>query len=206
MATYKGFTYNAAGAAPPWSSVEEQLLKDIMATLVMGCCSEEKDTAGHKHYRLHRSGGDAVALTCDADGDVYSAEWATYSPGTITGWSGTPTSTFRRMTIGDLVFVAYSISGTGATGATAFSLPYNAAADGVVDAVGAAGYDDSGVYWLMEPRIDVSSGTATLRYSGNAVDDAGAISNDQASSGGVDPSVYGNGHTKWLCGQFWYRK
>lgn len=200
MATYKGFTYNQAGAAPRWSNVEEQLLKDIMATLVMGCCSEEKDTAGHKHYRLHRSGGDAVALTCDADGDVYSVEWAEYTPGTISGWSGTPTSTFRRMTVGDLVFVRYSISGTGNTDATEFSLPYAPDETAVVGHAGCAGTFDGGdtpttTSFSDNGFMKVSSTKAAFQYDA-----------DGGGGSGSDGYSFGNGKTKWLCGQFWYRK
>lgn len=68
MATYKGFTYNLAGATPPpWGVVENQLDKDLIDTIVLDCVSATKDTTnGHRHYRMYSSDGSITSITCEA--------------------------------------------------------------------------------------------------------------------------------------------
>ena len=69
MTIHRGFEYNGPGTLKPWHPIENQLDKDIIDTIVMGCVSEEKATGGHKHYRLHDTTGN-VAVTIDSAGNA----------------------------------------------------------------------------------------------------------------------------------------
>lgn len=100
MATesYKSFTLNTAGGSPPWGTVENTLIKDIIATMVTGTCTAAKDTTnGHRHYVLHYSDGSAAAATANASGNIgigiASADsrlhlWSA-TAGTVTAKTGT---------------------------------------------------------------------------------------------------------------------
>lgn len=60
MANYKSFDINEASTPAPWGTREEQVIKDIIDTLVVGTVNEYKDTAGHKHAGICNSTGDTV--------------------------------------------------------------------------------------------------------------------------------------------------
>lgn len=154
-----------------------------------------KELGGTYRYYTSDTGDRTQTGSITATGDIRTAAWAAYSP-TITGWSGTPTSAFKRKKVGDLVFVSYSVDGTGDTGQTKFDLPYEAAATETVGKAGICGWEPGGG---ADPETIPG---AVIKVVGTeaVVQDA----DTKESCLGTNGHVYGNGLTKWLCGHFWY--
>ena len=70
MANYKNFTINTASTPPPWGAVEEQVMRDIINTLVVGTVTEERaEVLGHQHYQLYDTNG-VLALDIDNTGEA----------------------------------------------------------------------------------------------------------------------------------------
>lgn len=69
MATYKGFTYNEPGDPKPWGTVENQLDKDLIDTMVIDCITATKDTDGHKHAKVYADTSNVV-LRAQAQGEA----------------------------------------------------------------------------------------------------------------------------------------
>lgn len=116
-------------------------------------------------------------------GDIYNNK-GSYTP-SVSGWS-TATSAFSYKSVGKLVLVNYSISGTGNGVATQFTLPisYEMTASNVNSKVGAGGSGSSDV-----PSLHIVTN-----------DNIAAIS----TIGALPGNVFGDGDVKWLCGQFIY--
>ncbi|MBD3312806.1 hypothetical protein GF352_05125 [archaeon] len=67
--TYKSFTHNDAGDSADWSTVEIDLFKDLIDTLVLDCVSAAKDTTnGHRHDKIYASTGGSTAAQTDTLG------------------------------------------------------------------------------------------------------------------------------------------
>jgi hypothetical protein len=70
MAAYKDFTINTAASPPPWGPTEEQMVKDVIDTLVIGTVEGAKDeTNGHRHHDLYDTNG-VLAVDIDNTGKV----------------------------------------------------------------------------------------------------------------------------------------
>ena len=69
MASYKNFTVNTATTPPPWGPTEEQMIQDIINTLVVGTVTALKATGGHHHYSLYDT-NNVLALSIDGTGLV----------------------------------------------------------------------------------------------------------------------------------------
>jgi len=63
MATYKNFTLNEPGDAPPWGATEYQAWQDLIDTVIEDAVDEKKKTTGHKHYKMYEQTSGALALT-----------------------------------------------------------------------------------------------------------------------------------------------
>lgn len=151
---------------------------------------------------LIASGSTASDIRLAAQGDVFSKQWQQWTP-TVSGFKDTANLALDcwYKTIGDLVFVKYSIENSGTTDGTCFTLPVPISASqgySVVGKAGAAGYDDSP--------------SSTAAYADMAISVSGVKAfafRDQATGGiyGTTDTgeIYGSGAwNKWLCGQFWY--
>lgn len=131
-------------------------------------------------------------------GDVYSTAWQSYVP-TVSGWFPGVTKTCYYKTIGDLVFVEYSISGSGNGDYTGFSLPYSGATSFAT--VPVAGYN-----------ISAGGGHESVNPSGIAGFSSGDwiyFPINGADQGADYATVWGSGvagDLKWLCGHLWYQR
>lgn len=92
---------------------------------------------------------------------TYTA-WAAWTP-TLSGWSGTPTTTARWTQIGKLVTVEIAVSGTSNATNCVFTLPVAPAFGGLLNiAVPIARAADNGTYVTTGgPFIDLISGSTT---------------------------------------------
>lgn len=82
-------------------------------------------------YALRILDGSSGAITLGSSRDVYTdayQDWTSFA--TIVGFSGTPGGSIYYKKIGKLVFVRFSLSGTGNNTAMSFTLPYNKVNDG----------------------------------------------------------------------------
>lgn len=143
---------------------------------------DDADTSWH----LSINGTDVLVFPV---GDVYTTAWQAFTPN-YSGWAATPTRECRYKRVGKLVFVNYSITGTGDTTDTYFYLPVAAKHDDCYDAYGLVCRGAAGTGTDDSPTMMTYVTYAT---------DAASFSN----SGGA-PSAFGNGATKWVCGQFFY--
>lgn len=133
--------------------------------------------------------GDSPLLTSGTD--IFSDGWQDWSP-LVSGWT-TPTTRFRYKTIGDLVFVSYSIHGTGNEDGTLFTLPYSSEySPTATSRVGTFGYD---------PGADPTGIISFIAVSGAYA--IPCIDTELINAGGP---IVASGYPKWLCGQFWYQK
>jgi len=128
------------------------------------------------------------------NGDIYSNAWQAYSP-TISGWDTTPTGIFKYKSLGSLIFVSYSINGSGNGNNTQFTLPYSGS-DYEVIRVGSAGYNNGGTTYYSDAAVIIVSGEALAVIQTSPSPDSDDLG--QVFGSGIDP--------KWLCGQFWYQK
>lgn len=144
MTAYKAFTINAAGDPKPWGAREEQAIKDIIDTLVVGTVDGTKQTAGHRHYSLRHptngydvlaAGPDQITIWGKGQGsstglnitqaDFFTADWVDWTPYCeLSGFSGTPTKQIRYRRVGKLVFIEVLFSGVNNNPLIAFVVPF----------------------------------------------------------------------------------
>ena len=127
------------------------------------------------------SGAGNVVLVPGVSGDVYTEAWTDHNP-TISGWASTTTKRVKYKTIGDLVFVDYSINGSGNGDDTGFSLPCTPIDD----------------YFTHRPAAGANSKSYLNTVS--LLSRAWICVNTEGSP------LWGSGVNKWVCGSFWYQK
>ena len=69
MAIYNGFDINTAATPAPWGAREEQVIKDIIDTLVGDSIGGAKATSGHVHNNLYYDASN-TAVTIDGSGNA----------------------------------------------------------------------------------------------------------------------------------------
>lgn len=77
MATYRGYTYNAAGDPAPWGAIENTLDQNLVDNMHKDCVeflidadSVSDTTNGHRHYRMWQRDASAVGVDIDASGNI----------------------------------------------------------------------------------------------------------------------------------------
>ena len=149
---------------------------------------DDADTSWH----LSINGTDILVFPV---GDVYTAAWQSFDP-SRSGWSGTPARLFRYKQVGKLVWVQYSINGTGDGNNTQFTLPVAAKGSDAYNP-GLVGRGAAGANAIDAPMMMsyiLGGGSSKVYFN----DVGGLVLGTPAGS------VFGSGVNKWVCGQFFY--
>lgn len=150
----------------------------------------ETGTDGHIYSR-----GKVIAI-----GDIYTSEWAEFSS-TIRGWFPNYTATMHYKAVGKLVFINYSVTGSGNGDYTGFSLPIPAS--GTYATVPVAGYNNSSVHYSANT-------SGIVCFIDDAASNSWAYFPINGFDGGAEVyTIWGSGvagDVKWICGQFWYQR
>jgi hypothetical protein len=146
-----------------------------------------------KFATMSTAGAFADRLTIDHDGDVYSTAWTDYfSSSTIVGWSSFVSGRAQIMyrTLGDMVWVAFSLEGTSNATTITFTVPYTSYNLGSDFAFcSALGFTYNNSTYMTPGRTRLPSNSAVVTVS------MGAATGGWTASG-----------AKQITGQFWYMK